>query len=80
MSKAVQIADRITINPDICNGEPTIRGLRITVKTILDYLSQGDSTAEILNQYPSLSADDILAAIKYAADLVERTSIKTYAA
>ena len=53
------IADRITIEDDICNGRPTIRGTRISVQTILDYLSAGDSSQDILDQYPSLEPDDI---------------------
>lgn len=48
------IADRITIDDRICNGKPTIRNKRITVNTILGFLSSGDSREEILLQYPSL--------------------------
>ena len=44
---------RITIDPDICNGKPTIRGKRITVHTLLDFLGAGESQVEILRQYPS---------------------------
>ncbi|GAH52443.1 unnamed protein product, partial [marine sediment metagenome] len=74
------IADRITIDDNICNGRPTIRGTRITVQTILDFLSAGDSAKDILKQYPSLEADDIKASIKFAADLMNRNySIKTSA-
>ena len=47
------ISDRITIDDNICNGKPTIRGKRITVQTILEFLSAGDSKEEILKQYPS---------------------------
>jgi uncharacterized protein (DUF433 family) len=74
------IADRITIDDNICNGRPTIRGSRISVQTILDYLSAGDSSKDILDQYPSLEPDDIKASIKFAADLMNRNySIKTVA-
>ena len=74
------IFDRITIDDEICNGRPTIRGTRISVQTILDFLSAGDSTEDILAQYPSLSADDVKACIKFAADLMSRSySIKTVA-
>ncbi len=58
------IADRITIDDNICNGRPTIRGTRISVQTILDYLSAGDSSQDILDQYPSLEPDDIKACLK----------------
>ena len=49
----------ITIDADICNGKPTIRGQRITVQTILEFLSAGESSQEILKQYPTLTQEDI---------------------
>lgn len=61
---------RITVNPDLCNGRPTIRGLRITVETVLGFLSAGESPGEILSQYPSLEPADIDACLRFAADLV----------
>ena len=74
------IAERITIDDNICNGRPTIRGTRVSVQTILDYLSAGDSTQDILDQYPILEPDDINASLKFAADLMNRNySIKTVA-
>ena len=65
------IAERITIDPDLCNGKPTIRGKRITVQTILGYLSAGDSKEDILEQYPSLEPEDIDACLKFASRLME---------
>ena len=59
------IADRITIDDGICNGKPTIRGSRITVQTILEFLGKGDSTKEILEQYPTLEKEDIDANLQY---------------
>ena len=53
------LMDRITIDPNVCGGKPTIRGKRITVQTILEFLSAGDSMDEILHQYPSINEDDI---------------------
>lgn len=64
------ISDRITIDPDICNGRPTIRGLRITVQTILEFLNAGDSKKTILNHYPFLEAEDIDACLKFAVQLM----------
>ncbi len=58
---------RITIKPDLCNGKPTIRGKRITVQTILEFLAAGDSEAEILANYPTLNSDDIKACLEFAA-------------
>lgn len=63
---------RITLDPTVCNGKPTIRGKRITVQTILGFLSVGETEAEILNQYPSLESDDIKACLRFATLLMER--------
>lgn len=60
------ISDRITIDEKLCNGKPTIRGKRITVQTILEFLSAGESIEEILNQYPTLEREDISACRKFA--------------
>ena len=60
---------RITIDPAICHGKPTIRGLRYPVELILDLLAAGMSQAEILDDYPDLELQDITAALEYAAHL-----------
>jgi len=60
----------ITIDPDICNGKPTIRGQRITVQTILEFLSAGDSKEDILAQYPTLTEDDIQTCLAFASKLM----------
>jgi uncharacterized protein (DUF433 family) len=65
------LPDRITVDPGICNGRPTIRGLRITVQTVLEFLAAGEEPAEILRQYPSLEAEDIQACIGAAAKLMD---------
>lgn len=64
------VLERITINPDLCNGKPTIRGMRITVETILQYLSAGDSIDEIIAAYPFLEKEDIQAAIAFALKIL----------
>ncbi len=64
------LIDRITVDTSICNGKPTIRGKRITVQTILEFLSAGDSKDEILKQYPTLVSEDIDACLRFAADLM----------
>ncbi len=64
------LMDRIMIDSAICNGKPIIRGKRITVQTILEYLSAGDSKEDILNEYPTLEMEDINACIKFAAELM----------
>jgi uncharacterized protein (DUF433 family) len=74
------IANRITIDDKICNGKPTIRGKRISVQTILEFLSAGEEKEEILRQYPSLESEDIDACLKFASDLMNRNfTIKTVA-
>lgn len=73
MSERIELLDgRITIDPNLCNGKPTIRGKRITVQTILEFLAAGDSEEGILNQYPSLDREDIHACLRFAARLTER--------
>jgi len=69
------ISDRITIDDKVCNGKPTIRGKRITVQTILEFLSAGETKEEILKQYPSLLVEDIDACLKFASDLMGRNFI-----
>ena len=61
--------ERISINPNICFGKPCIRGTRIWVSLILDFLSNGMSIEEILNEYPQLTKEDVLAAIAYGAEM-----------
>jgi len=60
---------RISINPNICFGKPCIRGTRIWVSLILDFLANGMTIAEILEEYPPLSEEDIRAAIAYGAEM-----------
>jgi uncharacterized protein (DUF433 family) len=58
----------ITINPNIRSGKPTIRGLRYTVYDILSYLAAGMTVAEILDDFPDLTEEDIQACLSFAAD------------
>ncbi len=64
--------DRITIEPAKRSGKPCLRGLRITVYDILDYLAGGMSEDEILADFPDLERDDIRAALSFAADRARR--------
>jgi uncharacterized protein (DUF433 family) len=66
---------RITINPDICHGKPTIRGLRYPVDSMLELLASGMSIEDLLLDYPDLEKDDFLACIEYAAKLTQIKSI-----
>ena len=65
------LLDRITIDPAICHGKPTVRGLRYPVETILELLSSGMTTEEILADYEDLEREDILAALAFAARLTQ---------
>ncbi|WP_454745587.1 DUF433 domain-containing protein [Ciceribacter selenitireducens] len=58
---------RITVDPELCGGRPTLRRMRIRVKDVLDLLASGASHEEILADYPLLEAGDIVAALEFAA-------------
>ncbi len=59
--------DHITINPEVCLGQPTIRGMRITVSIILKQIASGMAKEEILQAYPELVEEDIVQSLRYAA-------------
>lgn len=61
------LLDRITINPEQCGGRPCIRGMRIRVADVLDLFAAGLSADQILDEMPDLSAEDLQAALQYAA-------------
>lgn len=63
------LLDRIAIDPQVCFGKPCIKGTRIWVSLILDFLASGESEAQILAAYPHLQPDDIRAALAYAAEV-----------
>ncbi len=59
--------ERIGVDPKVCHGKPCIKGTRIMVSVVLDYLKSGETTEEILRQYPTLKEEDVRGAISYAA-------------
>ena len=61
----------ITIDPDVCNGKPTIKGTRITAQTVLEFLAAGDSIEDVLEEYPSLSREDVLDCVKFSSELMK---------
>lgn len=63
------LLSRISIDPNICFGKPCIRGHRIWVSLILDYLASGVSIEEVLEAYPSIEREDVLACIAYGAEM-----------
>ena len=74
MAKKV-IFERISIDPKICHGQACIKGTRIPVHQILHMLANGDTIEELLEEYPSVTREDILACIEYAAELAEEEVI-----
>ena len=60
------LLNRITINPEIAHGKPTIRNKRYTVEGMLEYLAGGDSIEDLLKEFPDLEKDDLLACLQYA--------------
>ena len=64
-----KLLERISIDPRICFGKPCIRGHRIWVSLVLDLLAVGLSVQEILEEYPQLTRDDVLACVAYGAEM-----------
>lgn len=62
--------NRITIDPNICLGQPTLRGMRITVSVVLKILAGGKSVEDVLRAYPELEIEDVQQAMRYAAWVV----------
>jgi len=70
--------DRIKVDPGVCEGKPTIRGLRITVDFVLKLLGDGYTADDIVGEYPELEKEDVYQAAKYGAWLAsEKTSVVT---
>jgi uncharacterized protein (DUF433 family) len=65
------LLQRISVDPNVCFGKPCIRGTRIWVAVIIETLAAGVPEPEILDAYPSLTADDIKAALAYAAEVTD---------
>lgn len=71
-----ELLDRISIDPGVCFGKPCIRGTRIWVSLILDNLAAGLSEAELLEEYPQLTPEDIRAAIAYGAEMARERFVE----
>jgi len=68
--------DHITVDPNVCHGQACIKGTRIMVSVVLDNLAAGQQADEIVQSYPSLTTEDVHAAVAYAAELArERTVV-----
>jgi uncharacterized protein (DUF433 family) len=64
------MSERVAVSPDTCNGRPAIRGTRIAVQTVLEFLAAGDSIEDLLKEYPSLHREDVQACLDYASKLM----------
>jgi uncharacterized protein (DUF433 family) len=71
---------RITTDPSICHGKPTVRGLRYPVETLLELLASGMTIEEVLEDYPDLERDDLLAALEFGAKTAGMRSVPLGAA
>ena len=71
------LLQRISVDPAICFGKPCIRGTRIWVSLILDFLANGETIDEIIDNYPQLKKEDILAAIAYGAEMSRDRYVET---
>jgi len=58
------------MDPAICNGRPAVKGTRITVQTVIEFLAAGDSVDDVLEEYPALTREDVLACMDWAARLM----------
>ncbi|MDT0631066.1 DUF433 domain-containing protein [Rubrivirga sp. S365] len=74
------LLERITIDPAVCHGRPCVRGLRYPVDMLLDLLSGGMTTDEVLEDYPDLEADDLRAVLAYAAEVTRTHRTRSLAA
>ena len=70
------LLERISIDPNICFGKPCIRGTRIWVSLVLDFLASGMSIKEILDEYPSLTEEDSRAASAYGSEMSTERSVE----
>ncbi|NOY59363.1 MAG: DUF433 domain-containing protein [Calditrichaeota bacterium] len=75
MTNNENLLSRITVNPDVMVGKPTVRGLRITVEQLLKALAGGLSEEVLLEEYPELEKEDFFAIYAYAADLVNEEKV-----
>lgn len=75
-----KLLSRISVNPSVCHGKPTIRNSRHMVEGILEYLAGGDSVDDLLKEFPDLEREDILACIAYATEILKFKDIKCTAA
>ena len=76
MEKYNILSERISINPEVCHGKPTIRNKRYTVESILEYLAGGDTIEDLLEEFTDLEKEDILACLTFAMIMLKEKTTK----
>lgn len=74
-----QLLSRITLNPAVGHGKPTVRNTRYLVQSILEYLAAGDSVEELVAEFPDLTREDVLACLAYAAEMLKYKKVSVTA-
>ena len=69
------LLSRITVDPGICHGKPSVRGLRYPVESILEYIAGGDSVDDVLAEFPDLERDDVLACLEFSRQMLAAKSV-----
>lgn len=72
-----ELLDRISIDPAVCGGKPCIRGHRIWVSLVLDFMASGMSIEDILKEYPQLTVEDIRACVAYGSKMTRERTVQT---
>ena len=70
------LMNRITVDPAVCYGKPVIRGLRYPVESMLEYLAGGDSIEDVLEEFPDLERDDLLACLQFATQMLKVRKVR----
>jgi uncharacterized protein (DUF433 family) len=73
--RAASVVERISVDPAVCSGKPCIRGTRIMVRNVLGMFAGGYTLDRILQEYPELTREDVVAALEYASEIVDELKI-----
>jgi uncharacterized protein (DUF433 family) len=69
------VHDRISVDPKVCSGKPCIRGTRIMVRNILGMFAGGYTLEQVLQEYPELTREDVVAALEYASEVIDELKV-----
>ena len=65
---------RIALDPTVCNGRPVVKGTRIAVQTVLEFLGAGDAIEDVLEEYPGLTREDVMACLQFSSRLMGKAA------